>query len=130
MKEVFKIGDQKTYSFLVKEEDVAAFDSSVVHPVCSTFTLAREIEWSSRLFVLEMKESDEEGIGTMLAIDHKSPAMVGQEVEIAATVGSIKNNELICDIRAKVGERIVATGKTGQKILKKDKIEELFTSVR
>ena len=127
MKQIFKIGDQKTHHFIVKKEDVAAFDSGVVHAVCSTFALAREIEWSSRLFVLEMKESDEEGIGTLLAISHQSPAMEGQEVEIMATVASMENNELICDISAMVGERVIATGRTGQKILKKDKIKELFT---
>ena len=130
MKKNFKIGDQKTHVFVVHKADIAAFDSGVVHSVCSTFALAREIEWSSRLFVLEMKESDEEGIGTMLAIDHQSPAMEGQKVEIIATVGSIKNNELICDIMTSVNGRIIATGKTGQKILKKDKIKELFAMAK
>lgn len=129
MIDALKKKDQKTHRFVVRPTDVAVFDGVVVHEVCSTFALAREIEWSSRLFVLEMKQDDEEGIGTMLAIDHRSLAMIGDEVEIVATVGSIKNNELICDITAMVGERIVATGKTGQKILKKEKIKQLFKTV-
>jgi len=129
MIDAFKKGDQKTHRFVVRPTDIAVFDGVVVHQVCSTFALAREIEWSSRLFVLEMKQDDEEGIGTMLAIDHRSPAMIGDEVEVVATVGSVRNNELICDIRAMVDGRIVATGKTGQKILKKEKIKQLFKTV-
>ena len=126
MKIPFKTGDTKTYLITIKESDVAAFHGKVVHSVCSTFALARNIEWSSRLFVLEMKEPDEEGIGTMLTIEHKSPAFVGEELMIEAKIENIKGNELICTYIASVGERIVAFGKTGQKVLKKKKIETLF----
>lgn len=73
-----------------------------------------------------MKEEDEEGVGTMLAIEHKSPAFVGEEVEFSATVDTIVNNELICLIEAKVGDRVIATGKTGQKMLKREKLSQLF----
>ena len=45
-----------------------------VHPFYSTFALGRDVEWACRQFVLEMKEEDEEGIGTFLNITHKSPA--------------------------------------------------------
>ena len=129
MNHTFKKGDQKTHYFIVEKGDVATFGGNVVHKVCSTFALAREIEWSSRLFVLEMKEADEEGIGTMLAIDHRSPTLLGDEVHILASVSSISGNELICEVKAVVNDRIVATGKTGQKILKKDKIKRLFAAV-
>ena len=40
----------------------------LVHTVLSTFALGRELEWAARLFVLEMKSVDEEGIGTELFI--------------------------------------------------------------
>jgi predicted thioesterase len=98
----------------------------VVHPVCSTFALARDIEWSTRLFVLDMREDDEEGIGTFLSVEHKSPAFVNEKLTIEATVEHITGHELICSYIARVGERIVATGKTGQKILKREKIARLF----
>ena len=62
----------------------------------------------------------------MLSIDHKSPAFVGEEVLFTATVEKIEKNELICTIEAKVEMRIIATGKTGQKMLKKEKLRELF----
>lgn len=130
MKEIFKTGDKKQYSFTVKPEDVAAFHGKTVHNVCSTFVLAREIEWSTRLFVLEMKDEDEEGVGTQLDIRHRGPAFVGETVEIDAEVVSFTNSELICNYEARVGDRLIAKGKTGQKILKKNSIKELFSTFK
>jgi len=108
-------------------DDVAAFHNETVHEVCSTFSLARDIEWTTRQFVLEMREENEEGIGTFLSIDHKGPAFVNEEVVFEAWVDSIERNELICHYQARVGARLVAIGKTGQKILKNEKIARLLT---
>jgi fluoroacetyl-CoA thioesterase len=126
MKNIFKTGDQKFFERKVGESDCAIFNGELLHRVCSTFALARDFEWSSRLFFLEMKDDDEEGVGTMLSIDHKNPAFVGEEVSFTATVDKVEKNELICTIEAKVGNRIIAVGKTGQKMLKKEKLMELF----
>jgi fluoroacetyl-CoA thioesterase len=126
MKNIFKTGDQKSFKRIVLENDCAIFNDELLHRVCSTFALARDFEWSSRLFFLEMKEEDEEGVGTMLSIDHKSPAFVGEEILFVATVKKIERNELICAIEANVGARTIARGQTGQKMLKKEKLRELF----
>jgi predicted thioesterase len=53
---------------------------------------------------------------------------VGDTILITATVERILNHELICTYAVKVGERLVAEGKTGQKILKRDKIRLLFSN--
>ncbi len=127
MKNIFKPGDQKVYTKTVNEADQATFHSEVLHAVCSTFALARDFEWSSRLFFIEMKEEDEEGVGTFLSIDHKSPAFVGEEIKIVATVEKMEGNELICSIEVTCADRLIATGKTGQKMLKKDRLKQLFT---
>jgi fluoroacetyl-CoA thioesterase len=123
---IFKPGDKKEYSKRVVEADLAAFHGEVLHPVYSTFALARDFEWSSRLFFLEMKDEDEEGVGTFLSIEHKSSASVGEEITIIATIETIKNNELICMIEGFCGTRLVAVGKTGQKMFKKEKLKTLF----
>lgn len=127
MNSSFAIGDHKKHRFLVGKNDVAEFDSGLVHPVCGTFKLAKEMEWSSRLFVLEMCDASEEGVGTSIEIKHISPAFVGEQVELIATYKSFENSELICSIKVKVGERLIATGKTGQKILSKEKINKIFS---
>ncbi|MDX5321942.1 MAG: hypothetical protein LPK45_12425 [Bacteroidota bacterium] len=130
MKQPFKIGDTVTFARVVKEEDKAAFDSGEVHALYSTFSLGRDAEWACRLFVLEMKEEDEEGIGTFLKIEHHSPAFVGQEVVFTATLEEVNAHEVIGSFEARVGERLIASGSTGQKILKKEKINRIMNQFK
>jgi predicted thioesterase len=126
MKQLFKAGDMKEYKTIVKEADVATFQGTMVHNVCSTFALARDVEWTTRQFVLAMKEEDEEGVGTYLQIAHKGPAFVGEEIIFTGKFETMTGHELICSFEARVGNRIVASGKTGQKILKREKIKAIF----
>ena len=76
-----------------------------------------------------MKEADEEGIGTFLNIRHKSPAMLGDTIEFIATVSVLEGHQIDCTFVARVGERIVAEGEQGQKILKKEKLERLVNQI-
>ena len=130
MKEIFKPGDKKTYRRQVKKDDVAVFEAGLVHPVYATFALARDAEWVGRLFVLEMKEEHEEGIGTFIQVTHHSPALIGEEVTFEAVVKSIVRNEIICSYRASCGDRLIADGEVGQKILKKEKLEGIFAALK
>lgn len=125
MRNIFSIGDKKVYRKTISEHDLAAFHGEVLHAVYATFALARDFEWSSRLFFIEMKEDDEEGVGTYLEVYHRSPAFAGEEVEVTATVEKLEGNELICKIEARVGDRLVADGKTGQRMLKKERLYKL-----
>ncbi len=61
MKNPFEIGAVKEYVKIVQEHEKAQFESGTVHAVYSTFSVAKDAEWSTRLFVLDMKEDDEEG---------------------------------------------------------------------
>jgi fluoroacetyl-CoA thioesterase len=126
MKNPFTTGDKLYYTKQITQQDTAAFDSGQVHPVYATFALGRDAEWACRQFVLQMKEGDEEGIGTFLTVNHHSPALIGENILFEAEVKSVNQHELICSYTARVNERLVATGETGQKILKKEKLEALF----
>jgi predicted thioesterase len=111
---------------VISLKDTATFDSGTVHSIYATFALARDAEWCSRLFVLEMKDENEEGIGTFVNVKHLSPAFVDEKVLFEARIDELKGNEVNCSFVAKVGDRIIAEGRTGQKILLKEKIEKLF----
>lgn len=131
MKNPFVQGDQKTHHIVVSEKDMAQFESGVVHEVYSTFALCRDAEWSGRLFVLEMKEEGEEGIGTSISINHRSPAFINDEVVFTATFEEIRENgEIINSFEARVGDRVIASGLQGQRILPKDKIDKIFKNYR
>ncbi len=129
MKPIYKEGDRKLMKVEVCNTDVAAFNANTVHNVCSTFALARNIEWATRQYVLEMKDKDEEGIGTYLKIHHKNPAMIGEILTIESEVKSMVKNELICRFKVLVDDRMIAFGESGQKILKKEKLEKIFSSL-
>ncbi|MCB0700687.1 MAG: hypothetical protein H6551_04870 [Chitinophagales bacterium] len=126
----FNIGDNKEFRHTVVDGDKARFESGEVHNVYSTFALSRDAEWVGRLFVLEMKEEGEEGIGTGITVTHHSPALMGQEVVFTATLTEVNGNEVVVDYTAHVGNRLVASGKTWQKILRKEKIDKLFASLQ
>jgi predicted thioesterase len=125
----FKTGDLKAYSHIVTESDIARFEHGEVHNVYSTFALARDAEWSGRLFVLEMKDSDEEGIGSGIEIKHISPALIGQTVRFEASFVCLHKNEVINDFNAYVGDRLIAKGRQWQKIIKKERLEALFAGI-
>jgi len=130
MKNPFQPGDQKFFSHLVTADDAPHFPGGVVHPVYATYALGRDAEWAARLFVLEMKDDTEEGIGTYLHITHHAPAFPGEVVRFCATLKEVDGHRVDCDFVARVGDRLVASGSTGQKILKKDKLESLFKNMR
>ncbi len=130
MKSVFKPGDIREYTKTVLSVDTAVFDSGEVHPLYSTFALGRDAEWACRLFILEMKEEDEEGIGTMLHIEHIAPALLNSPIKITAKVKSIQKNEIICTFEVYCGQRLIARGEQGQKILPKNKIEKLINDLQ
>ena len=129
MKNIFEVGNQLTLVHIVDQADLATFETGNVHPFYSTFALGRDAEWACRQFVLQMKEADEEGIGTFLNIRHKSPAMLGDTVEFIATVSVLEGHQIDCSFVARVGDRIVAEGEQGQKILKKEKLERLVNQI-
>lgn len=131
MKLLFKQGDTIQFTKVVSIDEIASFESGTVHDVYSTFALARDAEWSGRLFVLEMKEEGEEGIGTSITVEHKSPAFVGQELTFIATFEEINDrHEIITSYQVFCGQRLVAEGMQGQRILKKEKIDAIFASLR
>jgi len=129
MKNVFEKGEKKYYSHIVNEADYAHFPDDKVHEVYSTFALTRDAEWCARLFVLEMREDHEEGIGTEVHIEHHAPAFSKEEVQFEAIWGSLEGNELYCPVKARVKDRIIASGYTKQKIVEKKKLEQLFQRI-
>jgi len=125
-----EVGDVRIIRKCVADSDLAEFETGVVHPFYGTFALGRDVEWACRQFVLDCKEEDEEGIGTFLNIEHQSPAMLGQEVTIEATLHEWEGHRLVCTFEVKVGERLVARGTQGQKILPKEKVQRLIDSIQ
>lgn len=130
MKFIFKPGDKKIFSKIVSKNDAATFENGMVHEVYSTFSIARDAEWCCRLFVLEMKEAQEEGIGTFVSVNHRSPALIDSEVNFEAEITELYRNIINCSWTAKVGGRLIAEGTQGQKILPVEKLIKIFADLK
>ena len=102
----------------------------LVHTVLSTFALGRELKWVARLFVLEMKSVDEEGIGTELFIQHRAPTFMGETLTVTATFEALDGANLRCAVEAHVGARLVATGHTGQRIVARARLAARFAALQ
>jgi fluoroacetyl-CoA thioesterase len=122
----FQPGDKKSFAHTVRDEDTVQFINEKLHPVYSTYAITREAEWACRLFVLEMKDEDEEGIGTSVKVIHDSPASIGSKVVFTGIFVSVIKNEIRCAFEAISNGRLIASGETTQKILKKEKLEQVF----
>ena len=113
----FQPGATKTFQRLVTPADFAILNGRLLPELLSTFALGRDMEWTSRQFVEEMLEADETGLGTRLEIEHHGPAFAGETVDFTATYLGFHGSELLCQLVARVGGRLVATGRTGQRIV-------------
>lgn len=130
MKNPYPIGAVEVYHTTVTPDKLAQFDAGLVHPVYSTFALAKDAEWACRLFVLNMKEDGEEGIGSFVSVNHVAPAPLGSSVEIRATLQEVAGNKIVCTYQAFCGERLIAEGSQTQRIINKAKFDALIESLK
>ncbi|MCB9230131.1 MAG: hypothetical protein H6581_00590 [Bacteroidia bacterium] len=126
----FHPGDLKVYETTVTEDKLARFDAGLVHPVYSTFALGKDVEWACRLFVLEMKEEGEEGVGSYLSIGHIYPAPLGSNVTIEARLEEVRNNEVICTYEAFANGHKIASGKQIQRIVNAARFGQLIEQIK
>ncbi len=126
MKNIFNPGDKKKYTCRVESDDLVKFRTGALHSVYSTYAITRDAEWVCRLFVLDIKEEDEEGIGSMVKVVHHAPAKIGTEITFTGTFISLTKNEVLCSFEAHNGNRLIASGETAQKILRKEKLEQVL----
>ncbi|MEM0996592.1 MAG: thioesterase family protein [Bacteroidota bacterium] len=130
MKNSFSIGATQTYRTEVTQEKLARFDAGLVHPVYATFALGKDVEWACRLFVLDMKEAGEEGVGSYLSIQHLAPAPLGSQVEITATLEAVRGNRVTCSFIAIANGLRIAEGQQEQRIVNQKKFTEQIQSIQ
>lgn len=126
----FQTGDQKIYETKVTKDKLAAFETGLVHPVYSTFALGKDAEWACRLFVLEMKEEGEEGVGSYLSIEHLYPAPLGSSVRIVATLDQVHGRQVDCSYEAFANGHLIARGTQSQQILDHARFSKLIASIQ
>jgi len=126
------IGSERSYIHLVTKADTASFPEAegqgggLIHPLYATFALGRDAEWACRLFVLEVKEADEEGIGTALSVYHEAPTPVGASVVFTAKLTELHGNTVVCSWEAHWNSKRIAHGTQTQRVLKITRLEAML----
>lgn len=115
-----------THQFIVKPSDCPDFGDGTLHPVLSTYALAREAEWAGRLILLDLKSDDQEGIGTSVTVEHHRAAKVGTIVTIQAELVAFDGRKMTVNYHATADGKLVATGTTGQALVLKSDLERIY----
>ena len=126
MKATMQVGNTAFNAFTVTQQMQPCFQSTVIHPICSTWDMAHQFEIAARKTLEPHLEDGEQGIGSFLSIDHLKPAPVGVTVDITATVTEIDESTVVCEMTAKTGDQLCATGKQVQRVLPTSTIDRII----
>lgn len=115
-------GKRFEFQLTVVDEMRPHFDGAYVHPVLSTWEVVHYLEVAGRKLLVPHLEPHEEGMGTQISIEHRSPALVGSLVTFIAVAEECTDRRLICRVTATVGDRVIAEGGFTQAILPREKL--------
>jgi predicted thioesterase len=126
MKPGFVPGLTREVQVVVTEDMCPAFDGVVVHRVCSTWSMAHQMEVAARKVLVDFLEPHEEGIGAHISVDHIAPIRVGKVLTARATLTEVRRAHVWCDVAGYDGVRLLATGRQLQVVLPKTKLAEIL----
>ncbi len=126
MKNGLVAGIQAETTFEVTPDMRPDFDGKAIHPVCSTWSLVHQMEIAGRMVLIGYLEPHEEGVGSHASCDHLGPAAVGRTVRVVATATSVTDRELVCEMVASCDDRMIARGKTVQRVFPREILERIL----
>ncbi len=122
MKPGFEPGIVKSMDVVVTGDMCPAFDGVVVHRVYSTWSMVEHMELAARRVLVDFLDEDEEGVGAHVSVDHLSAAIVGTTVTVRAELTEVRHHRVVCEVSARVGDRLLGIGRQVQVVMKKDKL--------
>jgi fluoroacetyl-CoA thioesterase len=133
----FQPGHQLRFVTSVTDDKLASFPEAadlypggLVHAVYSTFALARDAEWCGHLFILQMREPHEQGVGSAITVEHLAPALLGSEVVHTTTLVSVEGRRVRSSFEVHCGERIIARGTQEQVIVDRAELARRLDALR
>ena len=129
MKPGFEPGITGEIVVTVTEDMCPSFNGVVVHRCYATWSLVHHVELAARKVLVDYLEPDEEGIGSHVSADHLAPCGVGKKVTVKAKLIEViegQNPQVICEVTAYDGDRLLAKGKQIQIVMNKDRLTQLI----
>lgn len=110
-------GETATLEVTVTEDMTAVVAGEQVHPVYGTAALVGHVEQVCRSLLVPHLEDGEEGVGYRIDMTQRSPIPVGARLTLTAEVARVGPRELVCQVVARRGSRIVASGSFEQRVV-------------
>ncbi len=134
MKNLDILGVTKNTEVIVSDTMVATLGGRVIHPLLSSCALIQEMEWASRLTIIDYLDNEEDAMGTKIVLNHRKPTPVGMKIKICATIIEIEGEKINCKVEAFSDFGLIADGCVEQTVVKKNwleaKIQKLNTLVK
>ncbi|MCP4759408.1 MAG: thioesterase [Planctomycetes bacterium] len=126
MKASLQTGNTAEVEVHVTEDMCPAFDGVIVHRVYSTWSMAHHMELAARKVLAPHLDSDEEGIGEHLSIDHIAPAVLGTTVHVRAEAVELVGDRVTCEVTAWEGDTLLGRGRQVQRVLPRAALDRII----
>ena len=114
------VGTGSRYTHIVTpppSDSAAAYGNTGVN-VVSTPALIGHLEQACHLLLAPAYEADERTVGTRVAVDHKAPAQVGEEVELTATLRAQEGPRYTFEVEVRQDGRLIMAGEHGRHLIR------------
>lgn len=116
-------GATATLEVTVTPAMTARVGDTEIHAVYGTVPLVGHVEQVCRQLLEPHLEPGEEGVGTRLELLHRAPVPVGETLSLTATVASVEQRKLVCEVIVRHGTTIVARGSFEQTLVELDEFQ-------
>ncbi|MBI3148073.1 MAG: LysR family transcriptional regulator [Betaproteobacteria bacterium] len=110
MKATLQAGVTETRRYLIDRERTIDFMGENAR-VYATPMLVRDIEVTCRELLLQHLDAGEDSVGTRVEVDHLAATLMGQQVEISATIAEVKGRAVTFEFTGTDGVDTICKGR-------------------
>ena len=126
MKATFQPGASARFETVVTEDMLASWDGKQAFPVICTGEIVRLMEAASRKLIQAHQDDDHEALGCEISLEHLAPCGAGKTLSATAELVEYRHRRARINVSVFQGERLIATGIHIQRILSKDRVEQII----
>lgn len=110
-------GATATIEVTVTPDMAAQVAGRAIHAVYGTMPLVAHVEQVCRELLEPHLEPGEEAVGSRIELMHRAPVPIGETIQLVASVASVTQRELVCEILVRHAGQIVARGSFEQTLV-------------
>lgn len=123
-------GATATLEVTVTPDMAAQVGGHEIHAVYGTLPLVAHVEKVCRELLEPHLEPGEDAVGSRIELAHRAPVPIGETIQLVATVASVTQRELVCEVLVRHAGQIVARGSFEQSLVDLERFTEQIESRR